>query len=192
MPIVNGYATLAELKARLNITDTREDVILEAVITAASRAIEGETGRVFYATQATRHFTAEFHDLLFIDDLLELTALKTDADGDRAYETVWADTDYDLEPFNETPKTVIRIAPNGHHSFPTVRKSVAITGSWGYAATAPAAVNEACLIQAARLFKRKDAPFGVFGTAETGIARLPKLDQDVRLLLLPFVRIEVG
>lgn len=192
MAITNGYATLAELKARLGITDTPDDAVLEAVIEAASRAIDGETGRVFYAATATRYFTAEDSELLFVDDLLSVTTLKTDLDGDRTYETTWAATDYDLEPYNSTPYTRIQIAPRGTRTFPTGRRGVEIAGSWGYAATAPDAINEACLLMAARLFKRKDAVFGVLMNPEFGTARLPQVDQDVKLLIRPFVRMNLG
>jgi hypothetical protein len=195
MAITNGYASLAELKARLGITDSQDDGVLEAVAEAASRAIDNWTGRVFYATTATRYFTAEAGDLLFTDDLLTVTTLKTisaNSAGTRTYGDTWAATDYDLEPFNATPKTRIRINPGGRYAFPAEAKGVEIAGSWGYAATAPDAVNEACLLQAARLFKRKDAPFGVAGTPETGTMQLPRLDPDVRMLLEPYRRLEVS
>jgi len=197
MPITNGYATLAELKARLNITDTADDAVLEAVITAASRSIDADTGRQFFATTATRYFTADSSYLVFIDDLLSITSLKADLDGDRVHEDTWSSSDYDLEPYNgasqsiQEPYTRIRLRPRSNKYFPTFRHGVEVVGSWGFAATAPAPVNEACLIQAARLFKRKDAPFGVLGTPELGVVRLPKLDMDVRQLLAPFVRYEV-
>lgn len=192
MPITNGYANLAELKVRLGIRDAAEDAVLEAVIQAASRAIDNETGRTFYAATETRFFTAEDDDVLFIDDLLELTTLKTDEDGDRVYEQVWAATDFDLEPYNKVPFTRLRVAPRSTKAFPTGRRAVEITGSWGYSATAPDPVREACLIQSARLFKRKDAPFGVMGNAEVGVVRLPKLDPDVKVLLSPYVKLELG
>ncbi len=192
MAIVNGYATLAELKVRVGITDTGDDAVLEAVIEAASRAIDGETGRVFYAATATRYFTAEDSELLFVDDLLSVTTLKADEDGDRTYETAWAVTDYDLEPYNSTPYTRIQIAPKGTRTFPTGRRGVEIAGSWGYAATAPDAINEACLLMAARLFKRKGAPFGVLMNPDLGTARIPQIDPDVKLLLKPFVRLSIG
>lgn len=194
MAIVNGYCTLAELKARLAITDSVDDGVLEAVIEAASRAIDNWTDRVFYATTATRYFTAEDGDLLFVDDLLAVTTLKTisqNSAGTRTYGDTWAAADYDLEPFNSTPKTRIRINPGGAYAFATEAKGVEIAGSWGYASTAPDAINEACLLQAARLFKRKDAPFGVAGTPETGAMTLPRLDPDVRMLLEPYRRLEV-
>jgi hypothetical protein len=49
----------------------------------------------------------------------------------------------------------------------------------------PAAVKLATEIQAERFFKRRDAPFGVVGSAEFGnFARLlNKLDPDVELLI---------
>lgn len=194
MAITNGYATLAEIKARLSIptATTTDDAILEAVVEAASRSIDAATGRVFYATTATKYYTADDGNLLFVDDLITVTTLKTDADGDRTYEDTWATTDYDLEPYNTSPKVQIRLAPNGARYFPSTRKGVEIAGSWGYNATGsyPDMINEATLIQAARLFKRKDSPFGIIGTPETGVARLPKLDMDVRQLIQPFVRIE--
>lgn len=54
MTVVNGYCTLDELKARLDIstTDTADDTKLEVIIQAASRAIDAKTGRRFYATTA--------------------------------------------------------------------------------------------------------------------------------------------
>lgn len=201
MAITNGYATLAELKARLNITDTSEDTILEAVIEAASRSIDSETGRVFYAASETRYYTAEDYTVLFVDDLLEVTSLKSDINADRVYETEWTTTDYDLEPYNarsatgeKVPYTRVRLAPYSTRSFPTVRKGVEIVGSWGYCATGshPKAINEACLLMAARLFKRKDAPFGVLANPEFGAINLPRLDPDVRLLIRPYVRPTIG
>jgi hypothetical protein len=195
MAITNGYCTLAELRARLGITDASDladDSILEATIEAASRAIDSFTGRQFYATSATRYFSAEDADCLFIPDLLTVTTLKTDGDGDRTFETTWATTDYDLLPFNDSPKTRIELAPNGNNTFPTHAKGVEIVGSWGYSSTTPDMINEACLIQAARLYKRKDAPFGVLGTPETGVARIPRVDMDVMQLIEPFRRIQMA
>ncbi len=202
MTISNGYTTLANLKARLKIstTDTADDAVLEAVIEAASRAIDAHCGRHFYTTTTdeTRYYTAEFADLLFLpDDVVSVTTLATDADGDRTYETTWAATDYDLEPDNAAlggePYTRIAVTPAGRYAFPVgVRRGVKIAGKFGYA-SAPKAVAEACLIQAARLFARKDAPFGAMGSPEFGqFTNIPKLDPDVAMLLRPFLRVGVG
>lgn len=189
MAITNGYATLLELKARLGIpsSDTAEDALLEANVEAASRAIDNETSRVFYATTATRYFDAASPELVLVDDLLSLTTLKTDDDGDGTFETTWASTEYVLWPYNTTPKTRIKTAPLGGYRFPTLPRGVEVVGSWGYSATTPDAVNEACLLLAARLYKRKDAPLGLApGGMDTGAVRITARDHDVKMLLGPF------
>jgi hypothetical protein len=199
MTITNGYATLAEIRARLQFVaaDTADDTILEAVVMGVSRWIDAYTGRRFYAASETRYYTAEFSDKLYVDDLLTVTSLGTDDDGDRTYETTWAATDYDLEPYNAStdgrPYTSIAVAPAGRYTFPSTRKGVKLVGSFGYASSTPAAVKEACLLQCERLYKRKDAPFGVIGSAEMGqMMVVPKLDPDVQLLLWPFQRVGIG
>jgi len=199
MAITNGYATLAVLKARLDIAaaTTTYDSILENVIEAVSRWIDHWTGRRFYAVTETRYFSAEWPTMLEIDDLLSVTSLKTDKDGDRVYEDTWAATDYDREPLNASldaqPYTRLRVTPNGQFTFPAVRKGVEIAGSWGYAATTPDQVNEACLIQSSRVYQRKDAPFGIAGAPEIGqTAVIPRLDPDVKMLLDAFQRVRIN
>lgn len=202
MTITNGYATLAELKARIGIAsdDTVGDSQLEAIVEAASRAIDEHCGRRFYAdsTAGARYYTAEFSDLLFLpDDVISVTTLATDSDGDRTYEDTWETTDYDLQPDNAStdgrPYTRIQITPAGRYAFPVgVRRGVKLTAVYGWSA-APKPVKEATLIQAGRLWARKDAPFGIMGSAEFGqMQAIPRLDPDVLMLLLPFRRMGVS
>lgn len=192
MAITNGYATAAELKTRLGISDATDDSPIEAVIEAASRAIDAHCRRRFYAANETRYYTAEDHDIVFVDDVLSVSALATDS-GNRTYATTWATTDYDLEPHNATlngqPYTMICTTPQGSYHFTAHKKGVKVTGSFGYSATTPDLVNEACLIQAARLFKRKDAPFGIAGVGDLGEIRLTSaLDPDVKMMLASLVK----
>jgi hypothetical protein len=132
----NSYMTLAELKADLGITDTTDDTLLKAVMEAASRAVDDHCHRRFFVESRTRYYTPRYHDLLDVDDLLSVTTLKHDADGDRTYEETWAATDYDLTPFNapfeKKPYTAIETTPAGTKVFPTVSRGVEIAGSWGY------------------------------------------------------------
>lgn len=214
MPL-GDYSTTALLKERLSISDTPDDTMLATIITAVSREIDGWTKRRFYTTVAdeTRYYTPEFSDVLLPGDIVAVTSLATDADGDRTYETTWATTDYDLEPFNASldgrPYESLRVTPNGRYRFPvsggsrmavtglgsffltsssamparTVTKGVKIVGKFGWS-THPAVVAEACLIQSARLYKRKEAPFGVAGSGEFGQTTfIAKLDPDVKTLL---------
>lgn len=48
MAITNGYATLAEVKSALRITDSVDDTLLEMAVESASRLIDGYAGRFFY------------------------------------------------------------------------------------------------------------------------------------------------
>jgi uncharacterized phiE125 gp8 family phage protein len=188
---MRDYTTVVTLKARMGIADSADDAILGACIAAASRHVEDYTGRVYYATTATKYYRAETEDVLFVDDLLSVSAMATD-DGNRTYPHTWSATDYDLEPDNSTPYQRIRIAPTGTKSWPIgLAKGVRIIGSWGYSTKAPSAIEEAVLLLASRLFKRKDAPFGVAGTVEAGTIALPRIDPDVRMLLEPFRRVEM-
>ena len=191
MAITNGYATLAEAKTALNVTDTVDDALIERAVESASRLVDQHTGRVFYGTDgAVRYFTAD-DGMVVVDDLRAITALETDENGDRIYERTWSATDYDLEPYSGPPYTRITRAPLGVYTFPRIAKSVKVTGNWGYCATGShdAAITQATLLIAARLFKRKDAPFGVVGSAEVGFMRLPTSDQDVKQLLQRYVRL---
>ncbi len=182
-----AYATTAELKVRIGITDATDDTVLGAVLEAVSRGIDNHCHRFFYQTAAgtVRYYTPVAAHEVLIDDCVALTAVATDADGDRTYEDTWAATDYDLLPENAgstDPYTYIATAPDGDYRFPRVRKGLKLTGTWGWPAV-PAPVKEACLIQAARVFKRKDAPFGIAGSPEMGQMRIGRLDPDVLWLL---------
>lgn len=187
--ITNGYTDLTELTARLDIADTEDNPILEAVIEAASRAVDGWCGRVFYTVTEARVFTAEHRDVLSVPDLVAVTALDVDGTGDRTYTTELDPTDYDLEPLSGPPYTSVWVAPNGQHGFPLVRRGVRITGTWGYGVSVPTAIQEATLLQAARLYKRKDAPFGVAGSVELGqLQTITGIDPDVKQLVAPYRR----
>lgn len=193
MAVTNGYCTLTELKKRTghDLGDAGEDAILESVINAVSRLIDRYTGRRFYttATDETRYYTAKERDYLSPgDDIISITTLYTDNDGDRVYEYTWAATDYDLYPANAAldgkPYTWLELAPNGDYVFPATPRGVKIVGKFGYAATTPPDVKEACLLQCHRLFKRKDAPFGVLGSDALGqVVVINRLDPDVQELL---------
>lgn len=60
-----------------------------------------------------------------------------------------------------------------------------VNAKWGYVTAIPQGLKEVALLQAARFFKRKDAPFGVAGADAMGNAmRLQaRLDPDVEALL---------
>lgn len=198
MTITNGYCTLAEARAQIGITvtaDTTDDSVIEARVEAISRTIDEVCGRRFYrnGTDEARYYTASSAYVLECpDDIGSITTLQTDSDGDRTYEDTWAATDYDLMPHNATldgkPATWIEVTPDGGYTFPTVSKGVKITGKFGYGSTTPPAIKAACLLAVQKLYKRKDAPFGVEAGGELGIMTLMKTDPDLDALLGPFRR----
>ena len=194
MALTNAYCTLAELKASIAITDSVDDTPLEAAITATSRMIDDYTGRFFYRNGTTESPVARYYTPLDpwtmnMDDNYSITQVATDDNFNQTWDTVWATSDYMLEPVNNPQRgwPVNRMLAIGRYVFPYyLPQSVRITGIWGWAST-PAEVNMATLIQAARLFTRRQSPFGIAGSPDLGTVRLSaKLDADVETLLRPF------
>jgi hypothetical protein len=192
--ITNGYCTLAELKASLNITDSVDDTALEAAITAASRMVDDYTERFFFVngsvgSPVTRYYTAVDPYTINIDDITTITEVATDDNFDRTFETVWGTSDYLVEPINNPIKSwpYNRVLAIGSYIFPyQLPQSVRIKGVWGFSAI-PAEVNMATLIQSSRIFGRRQSPFGIAGSPEMGTVRLySRLDADVEVLLRPF------
>lgn len=194
MPITNGYCTLNELKASLNITDSVDDTALEAAITAASRMVDDYTERFFFVngsvgSPVTRYYTAVDPYTINIDDITTITEVATDDNFDRTFETVWGTSDYLVEPINNPIKSwpYNRVLAIGSYIFPyQLPQSVRIKGVWGFSAV-PAEVNMATLIQSSRIFGRRQSPFGIAGSPDLGTVRLfSRLDADVEVLLRPF------
>lgn len=196
MSITNGYATLAQVKAALRITDTVDDSLLEMAIESGSRAIDGYANRNFYANgTAVRVFTPSDNFMTEIDDLISVSTLKTKSDDDSGFDTTWTTDDYQLEPLNgradgiTTPYTNIRAVGDYLFSQFEGEATVQITGVWGWATT-PIAVTQACVIQSSRIYKRLDSPLGVAGISDIGIMRVSnRLDPDVAQLVDPLRRI---
>jgi hypothetical protein len=198
------YTSVEEIKSRLNITDTASDFELQTAVQAAARAIEGYTGRYFFQLAETRTYVPYSIWEQPIDDLVSITALNVDFDGDGIFESVWTqNVDYELAfgpyEFNANvtgearPYTLIRVISNagGGRFFPFIwpfsrLDRVQIVGTWGWPAV-PFGVKQAVMQTAAEFFKLKDAPFGLAGTSEFGVVRVPRLNPYIQKLLTPYV-----
>jgi hypothetical protein len=193
------YATTAELKAHLRITDTADDTALGYALTSASRAIDHEAGRQFGAEGAAVARTYTYDPCLYIDDLpaisiddlsstTSLVVAVDDSDAGTYPTTLTIGTDFTLWPYNASrdgkPWTHLLTRTTSAYRFPRYPNSIRVTGLFGWAAV-PSAVKTACLIQAARFFVRRDAAFGVAGSPEAGseLRLLDRLDPDVALLV---------
>ena len=129
---MNLYEDLVAIKDSLGITGTSDDTKLLFYLEAASRIIDSETNRHFYIESETRYFDGA--SPLPIDDLLSITTIKIDEDGDGTFEsTLTVTTDYLLYPLNKYPKTEIKLAiSSGYGSFGNAKKGCEIDGLFGY------------------------------------------------------------
>jgi hypothetical protein len=201
MTITDGYATVKDIKRLLDpkssATFTLEDEInLETAIEAASRWIDSETGTHYYSNTETRYYTPVYGDILYVDDFLSVTTLKSDDDWDGTYETTWTTSDYILEPRNAAansndikPYRRIRVDVNGDYVFPVgVRDGVELAGSFGYSSATPANIKAACALLAHRTWLRHRAIFGIAGTPQNNVmvvqAKIQR-DTDIMEMLKP-------
>jgi len=192
MALTNAYATLAQVKAALRITDSVDDSLLEMAIESASRLIDGYTYRYFYnAGTATRNFAAEDSYLVLIDDLVSISELKSTDEVGSEYVT-WSASDYQLQPVNgrqdglNTPYTSILAVDDKLFNTLGSQALVRVTGVWGWSAV-PMAVTQATIIQSSRIYKRLDSPLGVAGFGDLGAIRVGRsLDPDVEQLVMPY------
>lgn len=185
------YCTGDELKHFVRITDTDDNAEVALAITGASRAIDLHCNRQFGKDSAptTRYYRSKACGprtrIVKIDDIMTtdgLTVLTHDDSGTAIT--------YALAPINNAAKgkpwTQLRLPSH----IPTVSyEDVAVTGTFGWTAV-PAAVKEACLLQASRLLARREAPFGIAGSPDQGseMRLLARVDPDVAVALTKYVR----
>jgi hypothetical protein len=212
--ITNGYTTVAEVRDHLGDSGSKLDVdLLERAISTASRAVDNYCGggkprwrRFWTDTVATaRVFQVDDVGFAWVDDFWDLAtlAVATDDDDDGVFETTWVqNTDYRALPLNAGADTGSAYA---YYQLAAVRESInlvtpqrfrpyqrrpvlQVTAKWGWSAVPPE-VNLATIILAVKLFKRKDAPFGVAGMSDFGAVRIAQSDPDVKMLLAAYVKL---
>lgn len=187
--------------------DTYDDLEIALAITGASREIDRFCNRYFGLTDAqTRYYTAQtsrsansysyaygytyVHGYAYevrIDDVPTTSGLSValDSSCDYSYATTASGDSYRLDPPNALvqgdPVNVVRFTRSQY--VPNHQDGIAVTAIYGYPEIPPT-IKQACLIQAARTYKRRDAPFGVAGSPELGseLRLLNQLDPDVQQL----------
>jgi hypothetical protein len=198
------YISLGLLKSSLKITDADRDDVLIQKLTAAARGIDAYCGSLHgFSLDATatarvyrpvgRTVCERDGERLIVDEIGSLTGLVVEIGT--AGGSIWTPvTDYETAPDNAIadgrPITSLRRLllswSNGDR-----RARVRVTARWGWPSV-PDVVAEACLLQASRLYKRKDSPEGVFGTDQWGGIRVPRVDPDVQALLADLATPAVG
>lgn len=190
-----NYCTADELKSFVRIADDLDDVQIGLAIAAASRSIDAHTHRQFGLVDApeARAYTARFDGARLrwhaeIDDLMTTTGLSVAVDtaADETYAGVV--TMYALRPVNAPqtarPYTELVFRPGSSVQPTGLEAGVEVTARWGWTAV-PDAVKQACLLQSSRILSRRDSPYGVTGSPESGgeLRLLAKVDPDVAVSL---------
>jgi hypothetical protein len=192
--VVHGYATVEQVRAELGDDGGQLPVaLLEKAVNAASRAVDEWTGRRFWADEdpVTRRYPrAEVVDgSVTVDDISTTTDLAVTVDGQ-----AWTlDSDFELGPANADADGGAfawwELAGLGR-AFPAAPR-VTVTARFGWSAV-PVQVEEATILRAVAIFKRKDAAYGVADFGEFGPVRITRKDPDVMDLLAPFQRAMAG
>jgi hypothetical protein len=194
-----SYATLAQWKAAVGVTDSTYDTAIQAVLDATDTLIDlycdRKTG--FGTATETRYYTPDAYDFCITDDLVSVTALHTDDLSNGTYSTAWtAGTDFQLTPKNAAldgfPYTGISRSNAYTKNFPKdVFLGARVQGVFGFPSV-PAAVIQAEIIQANAVWSSRTAPFSIIGSADLGgILRMSRsLHAEAALLLEPYRRRE--
>lgn len=187
------YITVDELKDYVRVDDDVDDVQLAVAVSAASRAIDDhcnrQFGRVDVAQERTYTARPDYGRgvwVVDIDDLDDDTGLTVASAGD-------AITAYTLEPVNAVANglawTRLVVSADSGVQPTGLANGMTATVRWGWTATPPAAVL-ASYLQASRFVARRDSPYGVAGSPQTGseLRLLARLDPDVAVSLRRYVR----
>lgn len=191
--MAHEYGTRQALKERLGIEadDDSRNTLLDAALGAASRGINKVTGRRFWLddTASSRVYRLAGRvvceadgDLLLVDDIGNIDDLVVETGGGLSWTVI---TGYETQPDNALAdgEPITALLRSG--GWGTYNSRVRVTTRWGYPAE-PEDITEASLIQASRLYKRKDSPEGIIGSAEWGVRNLSRRDPDVWALIEPY------
>lgn len=200
------YTTSTDVKAQIvegfGSTDTSYDTLIGVLITAASRAIDRELGKwpnYFYPSSdaTTRYYDGSGRGEIWIDDAVSVSSVSVSETGgvESTDYTLWGSTDYITWPYNYGPITKIILDEyNGSQSlFWAYPKSVKVSAVFGFSASPPEDVKQACEIQTIRWFMRAKQAYadngagGEFGQVTINMSGagkpLNRLDPDVVALL---------
>jgi hypothetical protein len=198
-PLVTGDEVAEFLRMDGGAASEGDDHLTIAA-SAASRWVHSYTRRDFnLGTTATARYYDVLHDgTVLTDDIGHATILvATDSSHDGTFATSWASTDFQAIPLDALTagEPVTSLAAVGDYTFPRVSRRtglVRVTARWGWPSV-PSDVRLATLIQAAKLFKRRESAEGVLGGGDFGLVRVgSRVDPDVAALLDPYRYVMVG
>jgi hypothetical protein len=189
-----AYEALAIVKDELQLTVTTHDDQLTRWLVAASRAVENACGgrtfgrdgvtseRMYYtAGRATRLPGSRSRDLLLVDDMPAVADLVVSYTSGGTALTVQAWPENALARGRPVEGLVL---PAGAR---WSGEEVYVVNDWGWPSYPDGAVA-ATRLQTMRLFARRLSPEGVRGSADWGVAYVPRLDPDLAPLVAGLIR----
>lgn len=187
------YATVAELADYARADEAIDADQLALAVTAASRAIDRFTRRQFGQSAADeQRFYSPYPSAYYGAWLVEVDDLMvepTEVAIDDGTDTFAAFASPVLLPRNAAAEARpwTRIKLDDRTSIPV--EGVRVTAQFGWD-TVPDTIKQATLLQASRLFARRDSPFGVAGSPDIGseLRLLAKLDPDVQVMVAAYQR----
>lgn len=201
--VVHGYCTVDHLREQLGdlTAGNLSETMLVRAINAASRSVDNYTGRRFWADTTPVAKTFEVpagcgNELWLPEDIAYTTGLQIATSDGTAYTTIWDTADYRLWPYraNTSGSTYggwwkiesargLRFDVRGTNGILPVQ----ITSRFGWSFK-PDEIEQATILKAAHVFKRKDAPYGVAQFGDLAAVQITRRDYDVIELLWPYVR----
>lgn len=206
--LTHAYATLDDLREQLSDLQRKalSERMLIRALNAASRAVDNWTGRWFYTSGVSETRLVKvpadcgYDDLWLPFDIATSTglAIATDDAGDGSYSTTFDATDYRLWPYDANQAGSpygawwklentgrLRFDVRGARGVLPLQITAPLGFGWSFI---PDPVEQATLLKAAQLFKRKDSPYGVEQFGDIAAVTITRKDGDVVELLAPYVR----
>lgn len=189
--MANEYIPIELLKSSLKITDSDREDLLEQALTGASRGIDNFTGRRFWLDETPsarvvnprRNVVCdEEGSHLLVDDIGDAAGLLVEVGRGSSWTDVTASVEAEPTDALDKDEPVTKLLYLLGLWRYAAGQRVRITARWGWPVI-PDVVKTATLIQAGRLYKRKDSPEGILGSAEWGVVRLARIDPDMQALL---------
>lgn len=193
------YCSTEDVKLYLGIADTesRDNTLIDKLISRATVIIETRTKRIFKeptATSSRKYFISQCVDGLTLhtdDDILSIETLK-----DYSGTTIDLSTVI-LLPLNTLPKRSIKfkVAASKQWDYTDEDSQVEIIGKFAYSSTPPLDIVQACVRLTAWLYRQKDNSSDVDRPVLSGdgVVIMPQtLPQDIEVLLKPYIKETYG
>lgn len=212
---MTDYCTVTEVRSQINKSGTEDDVTIGAIISAVSLNVDNFCNRPdgFEAdsSASVRIYSGSGDTVQWIDECVAVSLVEVkDSPTDTDYEAWAADTwlaatgDPLMPDFNRTPYAFILVSATGDYDlftsgqFTTRRgfrprgerrrgvPTVRVTARWGYAASTPDVVKQACIVESARIYKRGQSAFAdALATTDVGkLVYAKQLDPIVKQMLI--------